>query len=347
NEGHSALLALERTRLLMMNNPGLSFDEARDIIATGSVYTIHTPVPAGLERFGFDLIDEHLKWMWEALGLTRAEFHNLGREVMGDYDLFSLPVMALKFSSGSNAVSKLHGEVSRQMWQWMFPDVPENEVPVKHVTNGVHVQTWTSREMSMLFDRYLDPAWRTNPSDPEIWQDVERIPDGELWRTHERRRERLVSFARERLRIQLINRGFAQREIAEADEVLNPEALTIGFARRFATYKRSTLIFRDIDRLISIVNNPDRPVQFVFAGKAHPHDQPGKELIKEIIELASRPELRNSIVFLENYDMTIARYMVQGVDIWLNTPRRPKEASGTSGMKVIYNGGLNASILDG
>jgi starch phosphorylase len=347
NEGHSALLALERTRMMMEGNPGLTFEEAKDILTTGSVYTIHTPVPAGLERFGFDLIDEHLRWMWEALGLTRDQFMDLGRESMGGFDLFSLPVMALKFASGSNGVSQLHGQVSQNMWQWMFPDLPQAEVPVGHVTNGVHVQTWVSEEMGVLFDRYLLPTWRTDPSDPDVWKDVHRIPDAELWRAHERRRERLVSFARQRLHEQFIVRGLSQSQVAEAEQFLNPDALTIGFARRFATYKRATLIFRDIQRLIKIVNNADFPVQFIFAGKAHPHDQPGKELIREIVQLASHPELRHSVVFLDNYDMNVARYMVQGVDVWLNTPRRPKEASGTSGMKVIYNGGLNASILDG
>ncbi|MFP4322048.1 MAG: alpha-glucan family phosphorylase [Anaerolineales bacterium] len=347
NEGHSAFSALERTRILMKEHPNLSFDEARDILATGSVYTIHTPVPAGLERFGFDLIDEHFEWLWTELGLTRDEFHDLGREDMGGYDLFSLPVMALQFASGSNGVSQLHGDVSRQMWQWMFPDVPEDEVPVGAVTNGIHVLTWLSAEMALLYDRYLDPSWRKDPANPETWKDVERIPDTELWRTKERRRERMVAFARSRMRKQLIARGASQHEVAAAEGILNPDALTIGFARRFATYKRATLIFRDAERLIRMVNDPNRPVQFIFAGKAHPHDQPGKEFIKEIIEKTGIPELRNHIVFLENYDMTIGRYMVQGVDVWLNNPRRPKEASGTSGMKVIYNAGLNASILDG
>jgi glycogen phosphorylase len=347
NEGHSAFLALERARLMLKKNPGLTFEEARDVLATGSVYTIHTPVPAGLERFGFDLIDEHLEWMWKELGLTRDEFHNLGRENMGDYTLFSLPVMALKFASGSNGVSKLHGDVSREMWQWMFPDVPENEVPVGAVTNGIHVLTWVSMEMANLFDRYLSPSWRKDPSDTAVWKDVAQIPDVELWRAHERRREQLVSFARRRLVRQLGSRGAPFHEIERAQEVLNPDALTIGFARRFATYKRATLIFRDIDRLIRICTDAKRPVQFLFAGKAHPHDQPGKEFIKEIMEKAVMPELRHNIVFLENYDITIGRYLTQGVDIWLNNPRRPKEASGTSGMKVIYNGGLNASILDG
>jgi len=347
NEGHSALLALERTRLFMETHTDLDFWQAKDILATGSVYTIHTPVPAGLERFGFDLIDENLEWLWEALGLTRDQFHDLGREEMGDYDLFSLPVMALQFASGSNGVSQLHGEVSRTMWQWMFPDVPEDEVPVQAVTNGVHVQSWVSKDMGVVLDRYLDPSWRSAPDDPNTWTDVENIPDAELWRAHERRRERLISFTRDRLHNQLINRGFTQAEAEHADFVLNPEALTIGFARRFATYKRATLILSDIERLIRLVNNHERPVQLIFAGKAHPHDVPGKEFIQQIVEAAAMPELRNNIVFLENYDMTVGRYMVQGVDVWLNTPRRPKEASGTSGMKVIYNGGLNVSILDG
>lgn len=347
NEGHSAFLALERTRILMEENPGLTFEEAKNIIATSVVYTIHTPVPAGLERFGYDLIDEYFAWMWKALGLTRPQFHDLGRETMGNYDLFSLPVMALKFATRSNGVSKLHGEVSREMWRWMFPHVPEEEVPVEAVTNGIHVQTWLSLDFANLYDRYLPPEWREDSSDPTIWQNVKRIPDAELWNSHERRRERLVSFTRETLRKQLKFRGAPPNELAAAEEILNPDALTICFARRFATYKRATLIFSDLKRLANIVNNPECPVQFIFAGKAHPHDLPGKELIQRIVQVAAMPEFRHSIVFLENYDMKISSYMLQGTDVWLNTPRRPKEASGTSGMKVIYNGGLNASILDG
>lgn len=347
NEGHSALSALERTRLFMKEHPDLSFDEAVAILSTSSVYTIHTPVPAGLERFGYDLIDEHMPWLWQELGLSRSEFHELGREPMGGYDLFSLPVMALKLSSATNGVSQLHGEVSRSMWQWMFPEVPKPEVPVRAVTNGIHVMTWISGEMEQLLDRYLDPAWKTDVSNASLWQGVERIPDTELWRVHDRRRARLVAFARERLRQQLIKRNAPPNEIEAAEDVLNPEALTIGFARRFATYKRATLLFRDPERLKRIVSDPDRPVQFIFAGKAHPHDHPGKELIRDVVRFANMPEFRHAFVFLENYDMTVAHYLVQGVDIWLNTPRRPQEASGTSGMKVIYNGGLNLSILDG
>jgi starch phosphorylase len=347
NEGHSAFSALERIRLFMKKHPDFSFEEARNILATSSVYTIHTPVSAGLERFGYDLIDEHLPWMWKELGLSREQFHNLGREPMEGYDLFSMPVMALKMSAATNAVSKLHGAVSRVMWQWMFPNVPEREVPIHAITNGIHVQTWVSGEMATLFDRYLNPSWRIDPSQEGLWQDVERIPDTELWRVHERRRARLVAFARNRLRQQLIQRGAPQTEIEAAEDVLNPEALTIGFARRFATYKRATLMFRDPERLNRILNNPARPVQFIFAGKAHPHDIPGKEFIRQIVRYSMMPEFSHAIIFLENYDMTIAHYLVQGVDVWMNNPRRPQEASGTSGMKVIYNGGLNLSVLDG
>ncbi|NWG17085.1 MAG: alpha-glucan family phosphorylase [Chloroflexi bacterium] len=346
NEGHSAFLALERIRQLMVEQK-LTFGQAREIMTASHIFTTHTPVPAGLERFGFDLIDEHFNDYIKSLGLTRDEFLDLGRENMGSYELFSMPVLALNVSAQSNGVAHLHGEVSRRLWQWVYPGVPQKEVPVGAVTNGVHVQTWISREMGTLLDRYLDPAWRVAESRAEVWQGVKDIPDAELWRTHERRRERLVAFTRRRLRQQLVHRGASQSAIEAADEVLNPDALTIGFARRFATYKRATLLFRDIERLKRILNNADHPVQIIFAGKAHPHDTGGKDLIRQIVNLARGEDFRHAIVFLENYDMNIARHLVQGVDVWLNTPQRPKEASGTSGMKVIYNGGLNCSILDG
>lgn len=346
NEPHSAFLALERIRFAMIEN-NLSFAQAREVMKASSIFTTHTSVPAGLERFGYDLIDEHFTDYYRSMGLSRDQFIDLGRENMGDYELFSMAVLALKLSSAANGVAALHGAVSRKMWRWMYPNVPEHEVPIESITNGIHVQTWVSNEMSTLLDRYLGPAWRDNDDDAEIWKQVDVIPDAELWSTHERRRERLVAFARRRLRRQLERRGATQSEASAADEVLNPDALTIGFARRFATYKRATLIFRDIDRLKKIVNNPERPVQIIFAGKAHPHDEEGKAFIRRIANIARDPELRHSIVFLENYDMQIARYLVQGVDIWLNNPRRPQEASGTSGMKVIYNGGLNCSTLDG
>jgi starch phosphorylase len=346
NEGHSAFLALERIRQLMTEND-LSFELAREIAKASHIFTTHTPVPAGLERFGFDLIDEHFSDYFGQIGLTREQFIDLGRENMGDYELFSMPVLAVNLSSSANGVAQLHGEVSRNMWHWVYPNVPTEEIPIGAVTNGIHMLSWVSGEMQGLFDRYLNPSWRTQQNDPTIWQDVDDIPSGELWRTHERRRERLVAFARLRLRQQLERRGLPQTEIEVADEVLNPDALTIGFARRFATYKRATLLMQDLDRLDKLLNDPDRPVQIIFAGKAHPHDEGGKALIREIIRVSRLPQFRHKIVFLENYDMLVGRYMVQGVDIWLNNPRRPKEASGTSGMKVIYNGGLNCSILDG
>jgi starch phosphorylase len=347
NEGHSTFMGLERIRTLMAQAPQLSFEQAVEICAANTIFTTHTPVPAGLERFGFDLIDEHFSYLWPQLKLTREQFHDLGRENMGNYDLFSMPVLALRLSSAANGVARLHGEVSRRLWQWMYPGLPKDDVPVSHVTNGIHVESWVSSEMGALYDRYLDPAWREDPTDPNIWWDVDKIPDAELWRTHERRKEQLVAFARERLRQQLTARGASTAEIEDADEVLNPEILTIGFARRFATYKRASMIFRDRERLARLLNNPDRPVQIIFAGKAHPHDQPGKEIIREIVHMARLPEFRHNVVFLENYDMAIARMMLQGVDVWLNNPRRPEEASGTSGMKAIYNGALNLSTLDG
>lgn len=346
NEGHSAFLLLERIRNYM-HDDGLTFEQAKHITAASSVFTVHTPVPAGLERFGFDLIDEHFTDLMSELGISRDQFIDLGRENMGSYELFSMSVMALDMSAGANGVAQLHGVVSRDMWQWVYPNVPVHEIPISAITNGIHVQTWVSREMAQLFDRYLDPAWRSEESRPEVWEGVTNIPDAELWRTHARRRERLVAFARRRLREQLIRRGVSQMAVEKADEVLNPDALTIGFARRFATYKRATLIFRDLERLRAMVTDEERPIQFIFAGKAHPHDNEGKELIREIVNASRDPDFRDSIVFLENYDINVARYMVQGVDVWLNNPRRPKEASGTSGMKVIYNGGLNCSIPDG
>ena len=290
NEGHSAFLLLERIRNIMCDQQ-LSYEEARAITSASSVFTVHTPVPAGLERFEFDLIDEHFTDLMRELGLSRDKFLDLGRENMGHYELFSMSVMALNLSAGTNGVARLHGEVSRDMWQWVYPHVPVHEVPISAITNGVHVQTWVSQEMAQLFDRYLDPGWRSEESRRDVWRGVASIPDAELWRTHVRRRERLVAFARDRLREQLQRRGLSQTEIEEADEVLNPDALTIGFARRFATYKRATLILRDLGRLRKLVTDAGRPVQFIFAGKAHPHDSEGKELIRTIVNVARDPRL--------------------------------------------------------
>jgi starch phosphorylase len=347
NEGHSAFLAVEWVRRLMEQR-NLSFAEAREVASAGLIFTTHTPVPAGHDYFPAALLDRYLGDYIRRLGLAPADFYGLGRQHPERQDEdFCMTVLALRAASASNGVSKLHGEVSRGMWKAIWPGVPQDEIPIGHVTNGVHFRSWISAEMNQLYDRYLGPKWREEHADSNLWQRVESIPAEELWRTHERRRERLVAFARRRLRLQLLRRGAPQSEIDAADEVLDPDALTIGFARRFATYKRATLLMRDIPRLQQILNQPGRPVQIVFAGKAHPRDEAGKALIQQIVKLAQQKEFRRRLVFLEDYDMAVARYLVQGSDIWLNTPLRPQEASGTSGMKVLPNGGLNLSILDG
>ncbi len=347
NEGHSAFCNLERIRLLM-EEQRLDFATAREAVTAGACFTTHTPVPAGNDVFPIPLIDHYFSDYYQQLRIDRNEFLGLGRQNPRDpNEPFCMTVLAIRLANSTNGVSKLHGSVSRKMWQNIWPNLPEAEIPITAITNGIHTQSWLAMEMAQLFDRYLGIQWEARPTDHSIWKRVEHIPNAELWRTHERRRERLVAFARKRLRDQLKRRGAPPSEIARADEVLDPEALTIGFARRFATYKRGTLIFRNLDRLIALVNNKDRPVQFVFAGKAHPRDHGGKELIAEILHTARRPELRRRIVFLEDYDINVARYLVQGIDVWLNNPRRPLEASGTSGMKVCCNGGINLSILDG
>ena len=347
NEGHSAFIALERCRDLIETNK-MSFAEAREATTAGSVFTTHTPVPAGNEYFSPELVDKYLSKYYHDLGITRKEFFALGRQNPDDdHEAFCMTVLALKMSGFSNGVSKLHGDVSRKMWQNIWAGVPLNDVPISSITNGVHAPSWISREMVGLYDRYLGPRWREEARDGALWSRVHHIPDEELWRTHERRRERLVAFARQRLHAQLEGRGAPPTEVAQASEILNSEALTIGFGRRFATYKRAALLLHDAERLISILNNREKPVQIIFAGKAHPMDTPGKELIRQIIHIERRPEVRHRMVFLEDYDMVVARYLVQGVDVWLNTPRRPMEASGTSGMKATLNGAINVSILDG
>jgi starch phosphorylase len=347
NEGHSAFLGLERIRILMEEN-GLDFASAREAVTAGTCFTTHTPVPAGNDVFPPQLIDNYFGSYLTQLKLDRNEFLALGRQNPRDANEgFCMTVLALKLANVANGVSKLHGQVSRKMWRAIWPELPESEIPITSITNGVHTRSWISVEMLQLYDRYLGVQWEDRPTDHSIWKRVDNIPDAELWRTHERRRERLVAFARRRLKGQLSRRGAPPAEIARADEVLDPDALTIGFARRFATYKRGTLIFRNLERLTAIVNDKDRPVQFVFAGKAHPRDHGGKELIAEILHVARRPEFRRRVVFIEDYDINVARYLVQGVDVWLNNPRRPLEASGTSGMKVCCNGGMNLSVLDG
>lgn len=347
NEGHSAFLGLEKIRRYMKEQ-GLSFHEALELTRGGNIFTTHTPVPAGIDIFPVSLMDKYFSSYYYDIGISREEFLALGRKNTTDrFEDFNMAVLAIRLSAYTNGVSKLHAEVSRKMWKDLWPELPLEEVPIGSVTNGVFAQSQISKDMYELLTRYLGSTWSNNISKQETWDRIDSIPAEELWRTHERRRERLVAFTRRRLRKQLTARGLTSAEIAAADEVLDPEALTIGFARRFATYKRATLIFKDKERLSKILNNKERPVQLIFAGKAHPHDTKGKEFIKEIVQIAKLPEFRNKIVFLENYDMNIARYLVQGVDVWLNNPIRPLEASGTSGMKVCFNGGLNFSILDG
>jgi len=347
NEGHCAFLSLERIRLLMREQ-GLSFAEAREVAAASGVFTTHTPVPAGLDVFTPEQMERHFGSFRAELGLSREAFLDLGRIHPGrPTEPFNMAMLAIRTSSRRNGVSRLHGKVSRAMWQEAWPGVPVDEIPIGHITNGVHAQTWISGEMRDLYDRYLGPRWVEEPGDTRVWTRGEQIPGEELWRTHERRRERLVGFARRRLAEQLRQRGAGPAEIAQAEEVLNAEALTIGFARRFATYKRATLLLRDVERLGRILNSTDRPVQIIYAGKAHPRDDEGKAYIRQVVQLAKRSDFRRRVVFLEDYDTTVARYLVQGVDVWLNTPRRPLEASGTSGMKAAFNGALNLSIMDG
>lgn len=348
NEGHSAFLGLERIRMLMEKNK-LSFAEAKEVAAAGQVFTTHTAVPAGIDKFAPDLMDKYWSDYIRQVGITRDEFMALGRSTNPQEatEPFSMALLAINLSSKTNAVSKLHGDVSRKLFSPAWKDIPEHEVPITYVTNGIHPRSWISEEVAELYSRYLGPKWSQDIGDQNMWKRVEEIPDGELWSIHERRRQRLVNFCRNRMRTQLEARGALQSELKAAVEILNPEALTIGFARRMATYKRATLLLSDPDRLAAILSNKERPVQIIIAGKAHPEDTPAKELIRQLIHFARREEVRNRFVFLEDYDMNVARWMVEGVDVWLNTPRRFLEACGTSGMKVAFNGGINCSILDG
>lgn len=346
NEGHSAFLAVERIRQLVAEQ-GLTFAEAQEVVRAGTLFTTHTSVPAGIDLFSPQLIDTYLGRYYDALGVSRHDFMALGRQCAdNDSEPFSMAVLALHLGAQTNAVSDLHGQVSRRLWKNVWPGVPEQEVPIISVRNGIHTRTWISPDMASLFDRYLGPGWTERPADQSVWELVDEIPDEELWRVHERRRARLVAFARRRLREQLEERGAAPAEIAQASEVLDPQALTIGFARRFATYKRATLLLHDAERLGKILNQAGRPVQVLFSGKAHPKDEPAKEIIRQLVRQTRSNGLCN-VVFLEDYDVNVARYLLQGADVWLNTPRLMQEASGTSGMKAAANGAINLSVLDG
>jgi len=347
NEGHAAFMALERVRE-MRNAKSMTFEEATEATKSSNVFTVHTPVAAGSDEFSVELIDKYFGSFYGKLGLNREQFLALGRkDENNDDEPFKMPVLAIKMSAYRNGVSQLHGEVSQKIWSDLWPELPLDEVPIKAITNGVHAKTWLSSEMNNLYERYLGANWSDEIVDKSIWQNMDQVPDEEIWRIHQRCKERLVAYARKCLRKQLQRRGAFHTELGWADEVLNPEALTIGFARRFATYKRGNLLLRDTDRLIKLLSDTEKPIQFIFAGKAHPKDTAGKEIIRQIVHFAKRDDIRRKIVFLEDYDMDVARYLVQGVDVWLNNPRRPMEASGTSGMKAAINGILNMSTLDG
>jgi starch phosphorylase len=346
NEGHSAFLNLERIRLLMQQQ-GLSFTEAQQVAASTQMFTTHTPVPAGFDIFPADKVMHFVGQYANIFGLSREEFLALGRENTGDLEApFSMATLAIKMATFINGVSQLHGEVSRNMFKNQWSGVPLNEVPITSITNGVHARSCVAKSTQELYDRYLGPKWSEARPESSTWTRVESIPDDELWRSQERCRSELVVFVRDRLQKGLRERGASSTEIEEAREVLDPGALTIGFARRFATYKRASLFMRDLERIRRILQSEDRPVQFVIAGKAHPKDMPGKEMIRKIVHFSQDAGL-NRVVFIPDYDIHVARMMVSGCDIWLNTPRRPREASGTSGMKAAMNGLLNLSILDG
>jgi len=347
NEGHAAFMALERIRELRTAQ-NMTFEEAVEATRAGNVFTIHTPVKAGLDEFRVELMDKYFGGYFPKLGINRKRFLGLGRILPDDdSEPFKMPILALRLSSSTNGVSKLHGRISRGIWGSLWPGIPRNEVPIISITNGIHIKNWVSDEIDSLYERYLGLNWAEEAMKKPLWEAVDQIPDEEFWRIHQRCKEQLIVFARNRLKAQMQRRGTYHTELNHAEEVLNPEALTIGFARRFASYKRGNLLLKDPRRLIKLLTNKDRPIQFIFAGKAHPKDTEGKDIIRQIIHFANQNSIRRRVVFLEDYDIDIARFLVRGVDVWLNNPRRPMEASGTSGMKAAVNGVLNMSTSDG
>ncbi len=347
NEGHSAFAGLEMIRTEMQAT-GVPFGEAVRNVAQMTVFTTHTPVAAGHDRFPAPMVEEHLGKIREAIHLSYDDFMGLGRIFPGDLnEPFCMTVLALKLSRHANGVSALHGVVSRRMWQPLYPNKAEEEVPIGHITNGVHVKTWVAPQMHLLYDRHLGIDWPTHQRDPKTWQKIKDVEDAELWETQQVLKARLIEFVRQRLVAQAERRNEGPAAVERAKTALSLNALTIGFARRFATYKRAGLVLRDVERMAETLNASDRPIQIIFAGKAHPEDRFGKELIQNIVKLTKLPEFFGRVVFVEDYDMNVARQLVQGVDVWLNNPRRPQEASGTSGEKALLNGALNCSILDG
>jgi starch phosphorylase len=346
NEGHAAFLGLERIRELVAEQ-GLTFNEAREAVAANSIFTTHTPVPAGNDAFGLDLIDRFFSSYWGQLGLSRDEFMSLARQDQSWGQSYGMTVLALHLSNQHNGVSALHGDVARRMWQFLWPGVDVEEVPIGSITNGVHTPTWLAPILATLYDRQLGPGWRQQLDQPKTWEPMMDAPDKDLWETHCRLKSELIDYARERIKQHRLRLGEGATQIQEAETLLDPHTFTIGFARRFATYKRATLIFRDLERLRRMLASANRPVQIIFAGKAHPADEPGKALIQQVYRLSRQPGFSGKIVFLEDYDIDMARKLVAGVDLWLNNPIRPHEASGTSGQKASLNGIPNCSILDG
>jgi starch phosphorylase len=347
NEGHVTFALVERVRRYL-EEEGLSLEEALQMATSESVLTVHTPVPAGNDVFPRELVEKYFRSFVSRLGFDMETFLNLGRRrPFNASEGFCMTVLGLRLTSLTNSVSRLHCRVARQMWHEVWPLLDLEEVPIRPITNGVHIPSYISRDFQRLYDRYLEPGWTEDPDNEKIWRRAESIPDTELWRTHERCRSRLVHFARQRLYKQLLARGASAQELDAARQALDPEVLTVCFGRRFATYKRATLLLSEPDTLAQIVSNPERPLQVIMAGKAHPNDDFGKEMIRRIVEAIKHEPFRKRIVFIEDYDINVARYMVQGADVWLNTPRRPLEACGTSGMKASANGALNLSVLDG
>jgi len=346
NEGHAAFLQLERCRELVewLNVP---FEVAREIAAANAVFTTHTPVAAGNDAFDFGLMDTYFANYWPQLRLDSDSFHALAYQQTEWGPRFSMTVLALRLSTFHNGVSRLHGDVSRRMWHFLWPEVEVDEVPIDSITNGVHTATWVAPRLGGLYGRYLGADWYAHLDEYETWDHIDEIPDGELWEAHRELKVDLIEYARQRLARQRTRVGESQAAVSSTTTLLDPQALTLGFARRFATYKRATLLFRDTERLSRLLGDPNRPVQIIFAGKAHPADKPGQEFIKQVYEFSRRPEYEGKIVFLEDYDMDMARHLVSGCDVWLNTPIRPHEASGTSGQKASLNGLPNCSIVDG
>ena len=347
NEGHSAFLNLEVIKNIIKEKQ-VSFEVARDIASSKTVFTTHTPVPAGNDIFPIGLVEKYFKDFWPRLGLSREEFLKLGMKPQEGLDSgFNMGIFALKIAGKKNGVSKLHGEVSRELFSDVWPHIAPSESPITYVTNGVHTCTWLAPKMQELYNKYLIPYWQDNIHEDYVWEKIKTIPDEKLWKVHMDRKAKLIALVKENVTRRLRREGVSYEEIVEATSKLNPEALTIGFARRFATYKRATLIFKDLERITQILNDENKPVQLIFAGKAHPADREGADLIKYIHEISMKPQFKGKIFILENYNIEISRYMVSGVDIWLNNPRRPMEASGTSGQKASVNGVLNFSVLDG